>query len=181
MQRAERRLRRRPPRALGDELRFAVDQLNQRLLAREAAPHLVELLHCGLFARAGDGEVLPEPRHRDDDAADAEDADEQQHAENDRDPVALLRLRSIAVHNVSSVPAPDSEARRKTRSAATTSSTAMPSDLNTVMSSADPRPSMRPSTSSPISPRMCDSSKSFAAMFMTMSPASTMAAAFEST
>ena len=63
-------------------------------------------------------------------------AEEHEDADDDPDPCALL-FRRLFVHKISSVPAPDSVARRNTRSAATTSSTAMPSDLNTVMSSAE--------------------------------------------
>ena len=63
------------------------------------------------------------------------------------------------IYSVSSVPAPVSTARRKTRSAVTTSSTAMPSDLKTVISFALVRPDTRPRTTSPNSPAMCVSSK----------------------
>ena len=51
MQRGERRWRRRLAGALGDVLRPAVDQLDQRLLARETGAHFVELLRRRVFAR----------------------------------------------------------------------------------------------------------------------------------
>ena len=54
MQRVERGLRRRLTGALGNQLRLAVDHLNQGLLAGKAAAHLIELPHRRVFAGLGD-------------------------------------------------------------------------------------------------------------------------------
>ena len=69
-----------------------------------------------------------------------------------RDKPKTRHARPPTLHSSSSVPAPVSSARRKTRSADTTSSTAIPRDLKIVISLSLVRPGTRPSTTSPSSP-----------------------------
>src|SRR5688572_17550351 len=138
--------------AIGHVLRPPVDHLNERLLAGEFGPDRLEFLVGVACAHVGDRHVLPHERDGKDDAANSDDDKKQENANDDPEPGPFL-LRCAVIHNVSSVPAPVSEARRKTRSAATTSSTAIPSDLKMVTSDSAPRPEARPSTSSPTSPR----------------------------
>src|SRR5207344_2978032 len=112
---------------------------DQRPLTGKAAAHLLELLRRIAFARVDNRHALPQVADADADDANGNERKQDDDADDDRNPRAFLFRRFVS-HNVSSVPAPVSAARRSTRSAATMSSTAMPSDLKTVMSDSDVRP-----------------------------------------
>src|SRR5688572_9499138 len=101
---------------VGHKLGSAVDDLNQRLLPREAIAHFFELPRRGIFGNLSDVDVLPEDREGNDDATDVDKGEQLQDASNNPDPGASLRRRLLD-HSVSSVPAPVSMARRNTRSA----------------------------------------------------------------
>ena len=141
VQRGERRLSRRVWLARSADVSAAVRRrAESTAAAREAVADFVELLRRGVFAAVcvtsgSDGRTRPQQRSRRSRQQQYQHEDAERRSQIQRAFLCLIADPDLSFISVSSVPAPDSAARRNTRSAATTSSTAMPSDLKTVISS----------------------------------------------